>query len=293
MNLRNKGVFVLSNWVFWIILGFILFLSMPYFKNGFFDEEWVSDWLLSFDDKLEQQETLNQDSVQTVFWSWRDFNNEKHEISFKIYKEHIIRAKKYRENYSELALLSRFYLDLIASSRPVLDSMANAMRADIALKKMDGMDVLNYVVTSIQNPVYVKISDSKECPCEVGDKSWVSDCRPRKDGKGCCNDVKPIGCYSPAEFIHQKTGDCDTKVVVAYALLKRFDYDVAVLIGNVEGGKHSMLGVAGVRPIISGPYIRFGGKLYYPWELTVYDNSFLLGNVNMWQHWSDWKVECN
>jgi hypothetical protein len=115
---------------------------------------------------------------------------------------------------------------------------------------------------------------------------------------GCCNNVIPIAAYTPAEFIYKKTGDCDTKALIAYALLKKFGYDAAVILGDVYGvdnraGKHAMLALANVNPVIPSQNVRYRGRIYYPWEVTSFRDACQLGNMAMWNGWSNWEVICN
>jgi hypothetical protein len=123
---------------------------------------------------------------------------------------------------------------------------------------------------------------------------WSDECKPLLNGTGCCNNIKPFGIFSPTEFIFKKTGDCDTKALIAYGLLKRMGYDAAVLVGDVAGGGHAMLGLANVKPIIPTKIVNFRGRAYYPWEVTSFDGSCKLGNMSMWEpNWHNWEVVCN
>jgi hypothetical protein len=158
------------------------------------------------------------------------------------------------------------------------------------------------VVTAIQTPPYTLINgpsefDSDQCPCNQYGTNWLNDCHPRPDGKGCCNNVAPYAVFTPAEFIVKKTGDCDTKSLIAYALLKKMGYDAALIVGNVKSGgtigKHAMLAIANFKPAIQTSYLEYNGLIYYPWEVTGFDSGNLLGNMSMWENWSDWEIICN
>ncbi|MEY4860316.1 MAG: hypothetical protein RL059_15 [Bacteroidota bacterium] len=302
MSTKDKGFFSVSSSVFWVILGIILFLLLPYFKNGFYNEEKAKEWVKNFEQEKIRKDSLGnlkKGKTVVIHWAWKDFNKDKHEISFLVQELDILRAKKFRTDYNGFNFIGNLYRDFINSSEPVIDSMFQAMNRDVSKKKLRDMDILNYVVTAIQTPPYTKITNEKgECPCKDMGSNWLDDCYPRQDGQGCCNGVVPLAVYTPAEFIYQKTGDCDTKSILAYALLKKFKYDVAILVGftsnNIKDpGAHCMLGVAGVKPIIPGAKVRHSGRLYYPWEVTSFSPYFVLGNVNMWRVWRDWEVVCN
>ncbi len=302
MSIKDKRFFSASSSVFWLILGIILFLLLPYFKNGFYSENKIKEWEKNF-----EQEKIRKDSLGNlkkgktivIHWSWKDYKKDKHEISFSVQERDVLNAKGYRTRYNGFNFIGNIYSDFINCSESVIDAMYQAMNRDIAKKKLRDMDVLNYIVTAIQTPPYTKITNEKgECPCKDMGSNWLDDCYPRPDGQGCCNGVVPSAVYTPAEFIYQKTGDCDTKAILAYALLKKFKYDAAVLVGFTSNsikdpGAHCMLGVAGVKPVVPGAKVRHSGRLYYPWEVTSFNPYFVLGNINMWQVWRDWEVVCN
>lgn len=302
MSTKDKGFFSVSSSIFWVILGIILFLLLPYFKNGFYNEEKAKEWVENFDEQKHTIDSIgnsNNSKKVVIRWTWKDFNKDRHEISFCVQRGEIQRAKKFRIGYSGSNFNGNIYQDFINISESVIDSMYQAMHKDVRKKKLRDMDLLNYIVTAIQTPPYTKITNEEgECPCKDMGSNWLDDCYPRPDGQGCCNGVVPLAVYTPAEFIYQKTGDCDTKAILAYALLKKFKYDAAVLVGFTSNsikdpGAHCMLGVAGVKPVVPGAKVRHSGRLYYPWEVTSFNPYFVLGNINMWQVWRDWEVVCN
>ena len=68
---------------------------------------------------------------------------------------------------------------------------------------------------------------------------------------------------SPLEFFYLKTGDCDSRTVLIYTILKSFGYDVAIL--NSDRYSHSMIGI---NLPSSGKYKIINGKKYFFWETT-------------------------
>jgi len=302
MSVKDKRFFNLSSILFWVILGIVLFLCLPYFKNGLYEDESVIKWVKNFEKKkiyIDSFQKQQNDKNISINWVWSDFKNDKHEISFSVQLKDIIYAKEYRKKYYESINVGNLYVDFIKISEPVISSMYSAMRNDVENKKLNKFDVMNYIVSAIQTPTYTKITNEpNECPCKDMGIDWTSDCYPRTDGKGCCNGVIPFAVYTPAEFIYQKTGDCDTKTIIAYALFKKFGFDAAVLTGYTSNdirnpGGHCMLGVAGVKPNMPASTVKYQGHIYYPWEVTNFDPSFVLGNMNMWKVWKDWEVVCN
>lgn len=298
---RNKKIFDFNNSGFWIIIGLIIFLSAPIFRNFFYNDDKLMVWLNQFDttnviriDTSSLQKYTKNDFL-TVNWKWDDFENKNHSIQFSFLKKDLEKAYRFRINYDKLFFNpSQLYSDFVSVSESVIDSMTNALKLDIEKNKFrEDIQVLNYVVSAIQYPNYTKITHLEECPCNDMGRDWVNDCAPRKDGRGCCNNVVPFAVYTPTEFIYYKTGDCDTKSLIAYAILKKMGYDAAIIVGDTKGGPHAMLALANVRPIVYSKYVKQNSKIYFPWEVTSRRDDCVLGNVGMWQNWQNWSVSLN
>jgi hypothetical protein len=301
---RDKQLFDIFNWLFWIILGIILFLVFPYFKNGFFDEKGIEKWTHAFEEQKidtvlkpkKDSTTANQKQIN-IIWAWEDFKGINHRISFTIPEEDYKKAVRYRTGYKDDFDETKIYLDFISVSLPAIDSMTKAMKIDMEKNSISGYAMMDYVVTAIQNPVYTKITHLNECPTFDMGQNWLNDCREREDGRACCNNVIPFAVYTPTEFIVQKTGDCDTKALIAYAILKRLNFSAAILIGEAgsgnDAGGHAMLGVANVVPEIPTKYVTYRGTMYHPWEVTSFRPDAKLGNMRMWSVWRNWHVVCD
>ena len=85
---------------------------------------------------------------------------------------------------------------------------------------------------------------------------------------GCRDSVEPAGVYTPAEFISTMKGDCDTRTLLLFTLMKKMGYDVAI----INGPGHSMLGCNLVPENPAAPYIIDNARQYYFWETTVFYN---------------------
>jgi hypothetical protein len=112
---------------------------------------------------------------------------------------------------------------------------------------------------------------------------------------GCRDSVEPAGVYTPAEFISTMKGDCDTRTLLLYTLMKKMGYDVAI----INGPGHSMLGCNLVPENPSSVYIDNNTSRYYFWETTVFYNQNgmtgpRLGDILDPQfNVNDWKIVLN
>lgn len=78
-----------------------------------------------------------------------------------------------------------------------------------------------------------------------------------------CNGNVMLGLYSPLEFLGKMHGDCDTRTVLLYTLLRNFGYEP--LIVNSKEYLHSMLAL---NVASSGDDFEYKGKQYAFWETT-------------------------
>ena len=148
------------------------------------------------------------------------------------------------------------------------------------------MNALEYVCSSIQDIPYTLIlNENNGCPCEQDFGSFSANCKVQSDGRGCCDAVMPSGIYSPFEFVYKETGDCDTRALLAYTILKEMGFDVAVMVMIKENSGHSVLGVANIGGAGNSYGTNLYGKKYYLWELT--NNWFRFG-VSV--DGNDWKA---
>lgn len=99
----------------------------------------------------------------------------------------------------------------------------------------------------------------------------------------CCIGNKTYGIQNPVSFIQNLKGDCDTRTVLIYTLLKHFNYDVAIL--NSDFYLHSIIGI---NLPASGLHKTYRGKKYYTWETTAkyYTVGELPINFGDLTHWN-------
>ena len=70
--------------------------------------------------------------------------------------------------------------------------------------------------------------------------------------------------YAPVEFLKKYKGDCDTRTILLYIVLQKFDYDAVIL--NNYSQAHSVIGIN--LPTSGNKYKYYNGRRYYTWETT-------------------------
>jgi len=272
----KRNFFDISNIVFWLLVAIIGFLFLPYFKNGVYDNKKLEKWVKAFDtiqpfpiiDTLIEVDTSNNITKYAFkVWDWNDFNGKRHSIKFK-YK---IGSLESAENNR---LANADYGPLYDHDKLILVDLIQQMKKYMKGNNLDYMNALEYVCSSIQDIPYTLIlNETNGCPCEQDFGSFSANCKVQSDGRGCCDDVMPFGVYSPFEFVYKETGDCDTRALLAFTILKEMGFDVAVMVSENMG--HSVLGVANIGRAGDSFGTNLYGKKYYLWELT--NNSWRFG----------------
>ena len=256
--------------------------------------EKTEDQLKEHEDESDNKDTTKQSDKNStlVQWNWIDYRNGHHKLKIKVKNNNISNGIKARENKSFfLGDWNDLYNTLYKTSLPTLQPLISSMKSSIKSKKLNYQEALDFVVSSIQFIPYTLVVENNECPCTAFGIDFKDDCIPRKDNSGCCNNIRPGAVYSPTEFLIKKTGDCDTKSLFAYSILKQLGFDVAVIVGEVEGGLHAMLAVNLLSPPVITKYVKYNGKNYYPWEVT--GGNSRLGDMRMWNSWRNWSVVLN
>ncbi len=286
----KRNFFDISNLVFWILLILIGVFILPYLKEPLYDEDRVKEWVTLFDtiQPVPQNDTLvvidtsgtTIDTLQYAFkvWDWHDFDGNWHSIKFKYPVGSLQEATMNRAS-------SFSYDPLYEHDKLILSELIEHMKKYIDTKNLSYMDALEYVCSSIQDiPYTLVLDDPNGCPCEQSFGSFSGNCRVQSDGDGCCEGVGPFGVYSPFEFVYYETGDCDTRALLAYTILKEMGFDVAVMVSRSE--HHSVLGVANIGKFGDSYGKNAYGKKYYLWELTSESWRFGQGVGG-----NDWKAD--
>lgn len=269
----GRKFFDISLWVFWVLMAIMGFLLLPYFKDGLYNDDKLTEWVKLFDTIQPKPEESNlplplpKDSSNVYFltWEWNDLENIKQSIRFSFEKNSLAMATENRlkgpvEN--DFSNFHPIYAHLYKHDRVLLADMIASFKKSIKAKNLSFLESLNYVVSSIQHIPYTLVVE-KPCPF----KDYNQPCKALPNNKGCCGNVMPFGVYSPFEFVYNKTGDCDTRALLAYTILKELGYDVAVMVSYDR--EHAVLGVANFGSITGSYGVNSFGKKYFLWELTT------------------------
>ena len=134
------------------------------------------------------------------------------------------------------------------------------------IQKQDNLskyEFANMVVSFVQNIKY-NLPYGGSCAEECENGGMVQE---MTDDGHSCDSYVAFGYYAPVEFIGNWKGDCDTRSVFLFTVLKHYGYDVVIL--NSKLYQHSILGINLVPEATTIPlYKKHNYTKYYAWEAT-------------------------
>ncbi|MFZ4103017.1 MAG: hypothetical protein ACOYKR_13795, partial [Sphingobacterium thalpophilum] len=237
-------------------------------------------------DTLENEQSekiVREKLVHTL--NWNDNYRRNHQATITILRQDYESAeiKRSRSEVNEVSVLrywNKVYSQIIYDNKEYLDQVIKTFKEIGKSKQLNKKEFADMVVSGIQNIPYYLVHDLSHDEAERQFGGFITDWH--NSGGNCLEKIK-FGIQSPAEFMGNFKGDCDTRSVLLFYVLSRFNYDVAILISEQYG--HAILGIAGD---YSGKFKQYNGIRYYVWETTATDFvpgilSPNYGNMNYWQ----------
>ncbi len=257
-KLIKSGVFI-----------YILFFGMQFVLNFFLNilnPKIENEVIFNKEEGIKNIRVLEENDSIVLYTSNRNWldnygNNYIGDLSvrekdYHILENHINSYKPTSEKY--------FWRDLYAylshTDTPSLDLIMETFIKINQDKKLNQMEFADMVVSCIQDIPYSFVLQ-KDCPTENYDsttKHVLENCPE------CCIGNIKYGIQNPVSFIKNLKGDCDTRTVIIYSILKYFNYDVAIV--NSEFYRHSIIGI---NLPARGLYKIHKGKKYTLWETTA------------------------
>lgn len=206
------------------------------------------------DTNYDYEEFDSVDLVQRHHRNWLDYyNNSNYKVHYAVslkekdnayYNRDAFRVD-YWENDDDF--WKKVYFELYDKNKDRLTFLQDSLILIRDSLNLDRDDFARMVVSFVQDIPYNYILPES---CEG------------YDDHPCVPNVK-YGILSPVEFLTTLQGDCDTRTVLLFTLLKNFGYSPIILNSNEY--LHSMLGLD---ISASGDYLIYKGSRYAFWETT-------------------------
>lgn len=209
--------------------------------------------------------------------NWYDYKNYYYNTNLKIsYNDYLKSIRNKENNYA--STIESLYSVIYKSDKLDLDLVYKELdfiRRDRSLSKRKFAEI---IVSMIQHMPYNIVSQESCFKAQMSDDSLRE---MILSGIECDGNVYG-GVYSPLELVKKMKGDCDSRTLFIYTVLKKFNYDVVIL--NSDLYAHSIIGL---NIPSSGRYKYYNGKRYYTWETTAkgYDLGILPAECSNIKYW--------
>ena len=224
------------------------------------DDDNETEYVEVEEDSLQQSDKLfiNQHK-------WIDFKGNRYEEKFVAslndYKESnkFLNQLEIRQDYYFWGNLYKNASDFEKTKMDSIRKMFIDLKPSNDIQGLKPIDQINAILTSIQAIPYYLVHEGS---CQKS--AYLSDfSRQYHQQNEPCKPNTKYGLSMPSEFIANFKGDCDTRALFLYSILKERGLDVAVLVSEQYG--HAVLGlnIPG-----RGKYVTKNGKKYLTFETT-------------------------
>ena len=238
-----------------VILGFVFFI---FFIVDDIDNKSNSNSTKVTKVKKKVKKSIKSDRIISNNIKWYDSKNYFYKTNLKISNNDYLKSIKNRDNkYRTSSSFGALYAAIYYSDKLDLDLVYKELdfiRKDRSLSKKKFAEI---VVAMVQHMPYSFVIE-KSCSMR-SDPDFMNMIR---QGTKCEGGVK-AGLYTPLELVKKMKGDCDSRTLFIFTVLKKFNYDVVIL--NSDLYAHSIIGL---NIPSKGVYKYYKGKRYYTWETT-------------------------
>lgn len=211
-----------------------------------------------------ENEPDKQDQIISHNRVWNDYSGNNYEGEMKIFVSDYQSAQQDHQSMnfqlSSEADWSPVYYNLLKNDQDRLEMLYTMFDSIQTSRKLDRVKFAEMVVSCIQDIPYYLVLPENCSSHEHGDP-FVQNFINNKPGY-CLGNVS-YGVQSPAEFLGNLKGDCDTRVAMLFAIFNHYQYKVAIL-GSSQF-RHSVLGLELPGEGLSKNYRGIDYKL---WETT-------------------------
>jgi len=218
-------------------------------------------------------------STNYIQRSWLDYNRKDYCYDYSINEREKINSRSLYDQFTpsrsysfltDALFFGDIYKFLYETDKELLIPIADSLYKISQQQNLDRKETAELIVSFVQDIPYSYVFSSTPCSS-----------RPNKEHP--CTEGHYFGLLTPLDFMHTLIGDCDTRSVLLYTLLKQLKYDVSIVISYEY--EHAMIAI---NLPYQGDYISYKGNKYYFWETTNVD--WLPGvmppdckNINYWK----------
>ncbi|WP_300603879.1 DnaJ domain-containing protein [Niabella sp.] len=211
---------------------------------------------------------MRPDTFITHVLRWQDRDDSVYTIRLSVSSAERYRSAQAHRQMDEPQYAAQgigsVYTHMLATDQDAMKPAAMAFSDLARAKKLNKQQTASMIVSCIQSIPYALIVD-RSCSASYDDayiNRYLAACKT-----DCCKGYAKFGVQSPVEFLGDLKGDCDTRALFLYSILKQLGYPVALMTSNYY--KHALIAVALDEPLPDNAIaIHADGKRYYLWETT-------------------------
>lgn len=221
--------------------------------------------------------TSIRDSLINHFIRWKDYDENRFETNLAI-SIRAVNASASDHQSIELPPGANSFSFIYSSMLQFDDQrLQYVYRSFDSIKVNGNLDEIHFarmLVSCVQSIPYYLVVD-RSCSDNYNDafmREYLANCTG-----DCCVGFSKFGVRTPAEFTADLKGDCDTRALFLYALLKHYNYDVALLTSLYY--KHALIAVNFKNESVAqgGVAMNIRSHNYYLWETT--NKGFNIGEL--------------
>lgn len=256
--------------IFFLFVG--LFLIIRFYDSV--EEEYSVSPSEQVEDDYYLSDTIQDEIRLTHNRIWKDFDDTKRSLRYSVSSSSARESAGFRNSLHvefdgrEKVFWRDLYFGLYDHDQPELNALQDSLLVMARYQGIDDSDLLYSVISFVQDIPYNYIISSDSCASHSDHP---------------CVPLQRYGVLSPVEFLYSLAGDCDTRTVLLFTLLKKLGYDPIIV--NSAPYRHSMLAV---NVATEGDYLMHKGRKFYFWETT--NTGWLPGmlppNMNNTDYWT-------
>ena len=208
-------------------------------------------------------DTLKKNELVTHQLDWTSYAGQQFSMTWKIWSQDADQSTMYRDNLKVDAMGGDQYNTVVSLLHsydyPVMDSLYGTLDSIRTDNNLSHSAFAEAIVSCVQSIPYVLVLPL-ECEASAYTDQFVTE---YLDSEGSCRSNERFGMLSPAEFVETLAGDCDTRTLFLFTVLRHFGYGVVMLSSDYH--RHSIIGV-------DLPYVGVAktimGRRYVLWETT-------------------------
>lgn len=206
-----------------------------------------------------------KDTIISRYRNWEDYDGNSYEGKYtlrlndcrdsSLFKDNLQLTQNSTDGYDEVLY------NLKERDKSKLNGLYHLFDSIKQARQLSDIKFAQMVVSFVQDVPYALILE-KDCNASSYTDSFTRAYLSSADA--LCEGQQRFGINTPAEFLANLKGDCDTRTLLLYTIFTHYKYDVALL--SSERYAHSIIGIN--LPINGTAYL-FNGARYVLWETTA------------------------